>query len=365
MQQSNRAPIDVIGPDFPGFYCPFETKRHPAAEEVQLDTIAWARRVELGGGNPQHSDAYASVGSLGACLWYPDAPRNRVQSGAQISAWTIMMDDLTDSPTPTGRIERSPAEMFARLVRISEVPSCALLPGDNVADALVDIVHQLQTWADPTQMRWFSQAVRQWLLGELWEQDVRRIGLPLTLNDYLIPRNWSMNTMFAATVGAMSVGLSSRELPDHVLDSPVVRAATEAAMTLVVIDNERYSYAKTVIQGDSHIDLFRLVRQERKDMSFTDAVVEVIAIRDRIMQLYIRLREQMWPSAGNGLRQYLKNLEYLVSGNIEFGREAARFRTAGTTTAPRITTTPSDNRPDPLPLPSVRWWWDQLSADPT
>ncbi|MGW0002877.1 terpene synthase family protein [Nocardia grenadensis] len=361
MQQNNQTPVDVTGSDFPGFYCPFETKRHPDAEALQLDTIAWARRVELGG-CPQRSEMYARAGSLGASLWYPDSPRDRVQCAAQLAAWAILVDDLTDSPTPTGRIDRSPADMFARLVRISENPSCALLPGDNVADALVDIVHQLRTWADPTQMRWFSQAVRQWLLGVLWEQDIRRNNLPLTLNEYLIPRNWSMANMFTASVGAMLAGPSSKDLPDHVLDSPAVRAATEAAMVIIVFDNDRYSYAKTLLQGDSHIDLFELVRHEHPGRSFAEAVVETIALRDRIMSLYVRLRAQLRPGAGSALQQYLTNLECLVSGNIEFGKEAARFRTAGTAT-PRITTTPSDDSSDPVPLPSVRWWWDQLDTD--
>lgn len=360
MQQSDRAQIDVVGPDLPGFYCPFESRQHPDAETVQVDTIAWARRVELGD-NPQHSEIYARTGSFGACLWYPDAPPDRVQSAAQLASWAILVDDLTDSPTPTGRIEHSPAGIFAHLVRITEDPSCALLPGHNVADALVDIVHRLQTWADPTQMRWFSQTVGQWLLGILWEQDVRRNNLPLTLNEYLVPRNWSMANMFAARIGAMLATPTSSELPDHVLDSPAVRAATEAATMIIVFDNDRYSYAKTLLQGDSHIDLFELVRQEHLGISFAEAVVETIALRDRIMNLYVRLRAQLWPEAGSALKQYLTNLECLFSGNIEFGK-AARYSTTGTTTL-RVTTTPSDNRLDPVPLPSLRWWWDQLDAD--
>ncbi|WP_063034899.1 terpene synthase family protein [Nocardia grenadensis] len=363
MQQSNQTPIDVTGPDFPGFYCPFETKRHPATDVVQLDMIEWARRVELGGNNPQHSDMYARAGSLLASLFYPDAPRERMQTMAYCSAWAIMVDDLTDTAVPTGRIGRNPTDMLARLVRVAEEPSSALLTGEGIAEALADIVHRMRIWADSTQMRWFSESIRQWLLGILWEQDIQHNDLPLTLNDYLTLRYWSMATGLAAGAAAMLANRSSRDLSDYVLDSPAVRAATEAAMTILVIDNERYSHAKTVAQGDSHIDLFHLVRNEHQEMSFTDAVVQVIALRDRIMHLYNRLRAQMWPGAGSGLRRYLTNLEYIVSGNIEFGREAARFRAAGNTTTPRITTTPSDDSSDPVPLPSVRWWWDQLDTD--
>lgn len=351
--------VDVLAAKYPPFYCPFEPSGiHPCAEALERATIAWADRVRLCGDDAHRSRRYALTGTMMCALYYPDAPEDRVQSMANYSAWSFLLDDVTET-APVGQRTRDLADLVARLVRISEAPRSGLLGDDALGTCLADAVSGIRRWADPPQMRRFVEGFRTWMFGFLWEASTRERGARLTLNDYLVLRYGSVGATNAAAMAAMLANDHGDDLPARELDSPAVLAATEACLMAGALDNERYSQAKAALEQEQQTNIFEVIRNQNPGMSFDDAIVDAIALRDRILSLYLRLREQMWPHASHGLRRYLRYLEHSFNGNITFGEKAARYRTPHTTPIAR-SVTPSDPSTEPLPLSSIAWWWDQL-----
>jgi hypothetical protein len=352
--------VDLFAAKYPPIYLPFEPAViNPCAEAVERATIAWADRVGLCGDDAHRNRKYALTGTMMCALYFPEAPEDRLQSMSNYSAWGFLFDDVTEK-CPIGQRTRDLSHLVARLIRVAQAPSSALLGDDALETCLADAIRELRRCFDPTQMRWFVDSFRTWMVGFLWETSVRERGAPLTLNDYLIQRYGCAGAENAVVMATMVVTDHGDDLPASEVSSPVVCAATEALLMTGALDNERYSYAMATLEQNHQTNLFEMIRSQNPGMSFDDAVVEAIALRDRIMSLYVRLREQIWPRASHWLRRYLRGIEHLVNGNVTFGQKCVRYINPHTT-SPTRSVTPSDPSTEPLPLPSIAWWWDHLA----
>jgi hypothetical protein len=102
-----------------------------------------------------------------------------------------------------------------------------------------------------------------------------------------------------------------------------------------------------------------------------DATQQMIAYRDRLMCLFLRLRDQLIKTASPALRSYLNSLGHGIRSNIDWSLTVPRYNTLyagdGSTHAARITLAsscvdkPTAESLDPLPWPSIAWWWAQLA----
>ncbi len=99
---------------------------------------------------------------------------------------------------------------------------------------------------------------------------------------------------------------------------------------------------------------------EHPDWTHAEVVDEVVGIRDRIMVLYLALRERILALASADLRRYVTGLDLFISGNITLAATASRYLLAGTEHRPALTRTPADDRLEPLPIPTFAWWWGRL-----
>jgi hypothetical protein len=101
-------------------------------------------------------------------------------------------------------------------------------------------------------------------------------------------------------------------------------------------------------------------------------VAEAVALRDRVMGLFLRLREQVAaePGASPGLRRYLDALGHYIVGSIGWMNDAPRYASprnrnplpvAGASWAIRWSEASSDPSTEPPPLRAAAWWWAQLA----
>ncbi|MFE4366666.1 polyprenyl synthetase family protein [Streptomyces sp. NPDC056835] len=100
------------------------------------------------------------------------------------------------------------------------------------------------------------------------------------------------------------------------------------------------------------------------------AVHQAVALRDRLTTLFLRLREQEDPKLSAPGRAYVADLAHAIRSNLDWGSHSPRY----TVVTPRtqlpppnpapipltLTDHPSDPSTEPLPHPSIAWWWQQL-----
>ena len=169
------------------------------------------------------------------------------------------------------------------------------------------------------------------------------------------------------------------EVPGAEMDSPAVRAITEAFWMVAASDNDRVSRYKELLGQDDDYNLIDVVRRNL-GCSFENAAAESIALRDRAMTLFMALRHRLSASASTPLRSYLTALCHGIRSNIDWSLRVPRYtrvadeahRAAWATSGPsgtgtiriefsgRCTADPSHGSLDPRSFPTIAWWWEQL-----
>jgi hypothetical protein len=190
-----------------------------------------------------------------------------------------------------------------------------------------------------------------------WEHGVRHQGEDLTVHEYMAIR---MGSGGASAAAGYLEAIEGIELTGHEWASPQVVAATEAGLFAASLDNDRYSYTRDSDRDAGNFNLIGLLQREKPLNSSRQTVIQAVAIRDRILLLYLRLREQLWPGASQELRCYLGAVDRAISGNIAFGTSNIRYLAPGAEAMISLTEEPSDASAEPLPYPTIAWWWSHL-----
>ncbi|MFI5987591.1 hypothetical protein ACIBEA_42860 [Streptomyces sp. NPDC051555] len=147
--------------------------------------------------------------------------------------------------------------------------------------------------------------------------------------------------------------------------APAVRALTEMAATLSSWDNDFFSHFKEHVENPWPITLIDIFASAH-GCTAQQAVEPALALRDKVMDRYLRLGEQVRAGAGENLRRYLTGLNQMIRGNIDFSMGTERYANpydglpadVPWAVFPRHTSdTPTHDDPAPPPLPSIAWWW--------
>jgi hypothetical protein len=343
----------------PGFYCPITPIPYPHLDSLVASTLRWARGVRLCGDDTKRTEEFAVAGAYGTAYFYPRTPvMRRIETFACFHAWILAVDDSFEDCPDSDRLGQL-ARRLPRFVRIMEAPGMGYRGHDHFERALGDIAASLCQWASPGQMRRFTESFRTWALGCVWEAAAWARGAPPALADYL-PMRYADGGGTATTVAAILAMPDGEELPGAIADSPPVRALSEAAVVTLLLDNDRYSRAKTLRRQGKETDIIDVIQHAGRGCPYAEAVTQAVALRDRIMTFYLQLRDQLRPSAGPELGRYLSALDDLISGNLEWGRKYVRYITPDRVLPPDVDK-PSDPSTEPLDIPAIAWWWDQLT----
>jgi hypothetical protein len=356
-----------IGWQLPPFYCPFNERLiHPKAAELEARAVEW---IDTFGIYPDATErawglATRSADFTARIIPYGDA--EPVLLFIEWNYWANAVDDWQDSGS-TATSSASIADHSARLVRSIEAPGSRMLPPGPLTLALDDLVARTRAVLTPFQLRRFTEGTRDWLFGAGWQTANAERGVMPSLNEFAAMRMSVNGTRFTLTWCDAANGV---HVPADVLYSPQVQALTDAAGFIVSCDNDLFSYNKEDHQDPWEQNLLNVVAQDR-GCTPREALPHAVALRDRVMTLFVRLRERLRRSGDPELRRYVDSLGHYVSGCIEWQNLAPRY------TSPRnrnrlpvegssydITwrATPSDTTAEPPPIPAIAWWWDQLGA---
>jgi Terpene synthase family 2, C-terminal metal binding len=334
------------------FFCPLQSQASPEAQRLQENTLAWARRFDLGEGNAERTDMCAVTGATLATYMTPQARGDLAQALSDYDAWAWAANERVDEAADTGRFI---AEL-GRWERIMRSPGSWPETTAPLEASLADAFGRLRRLMSPVQWQRFSLGQGAWLYHMGWEMSLLQRG-PLTVNDYLAMRIGAAGVYAAASYVDTAEGI---ELSEQEWAHPLVRAAAEAGILVGAFDNDRYSDLRDRNARARKSNIMRAVAHEHPDWTFRQVVDEVVATRDRIMVLYLTLRQQILADASVDLHRYVTGLDQFISGNIKLAATAARYLLAGTHYQPTLTDKPSDDRLEPLPIPTIAWWWEQL-----
>ncbi|MGW1055722.1 terpene synthase family protein [Streptomyces sp. NPDC001118] len=314
-----------IPPQLLTFYCPFEDEVGPERDLLVKNTLDWARQFDLGEGDADRCTQLALTGSVFMAHVYPHARGPLAQALSDYSAWGWLTNDFSDSPRPVGELMPD----LGRWERMMRAPASWPSSTRPAEKALRNVLVRLQRCMTAVQWQRFTAAQCHWMHAVAWTASLRAKGGEQTLDE----KQWSR---------------------------PDVRAAAEALMTTSVLDNDRYSHLRELQLPDPKHNRFAALRREHPEMAPEGAILEGVAIRDRCMNLYLALREQILVDADDDLKRYLIGLERIVSGNIAFAAKAVRYLVPDLTPSLSRTPTPSYSGTTPLPYPTIVWWWDHL-----
>ncbi|MFF7415421.1 terpene synthase family protein [Streptomyces lydicus] len=354
-----------IGWQLPPFYCPInESLSHPKAAELEQRAIAWIDRFGLYPNETERAWGLATHSADFSCRIIPYGAVEPLLLFIEWNYWANAVDDWHDSDS-VGTRTSGIVDHATRLIRSLEAPGSALLDPGPLTTALNDLVTRTRAMLTPLQLRRFTEGTRDWLLGATWQTANAERGTMPTLNDFAAMRMSVNGTRFTLTWCDIANAI---HVPSEVLYSAPVQALTDAAGFIVACDNDLFSYNKEDHQEPWEQNLVNVVAQHH-GCSPKQALPASVAIRDRAMTLFLRLSEQLARDACPELRRYLISLGHYISGCIEWQNVAPRYASPrnrhelpvpGATYGITWRDAPSDASTEPLPIPAIAWWWEQL-----
>ncbi|MFE3825314.1 hypothetical protein [Streptomyces sp. NPDC059092] len=340
------------------FYCPVPPARHRSGDTLNDRTVRWMRGQRLDEDERQLKRlAVCDFGGLAASTM-PYGRLEPLALMAKLHAVLFSLDDgVCDESAVTADLL---AQETSRIMRALEAPESRSADDSPHTAALRRIRLELEPYASARQLRRVTEAMRVYTSGLVWEASWRSDARLPSVDDYVML--W-MRAIGMAPSTAMIEIVGGFSVSDEDLQDPRVRALTEITWTLVSWDNDLYSRNKELERAGDDLNLIDVVCQEQ-GCDPERALVRVVAMRDRVMVLFDRLAAQVEEEADESLRRYVRALGQFVRGHLDWASRCPRYTvSSGPRTPPGgwWKQQPADNSLEPLPVPGIAWWWDQLA----
>ncbi|MFE9801119.1 hypothetical protein ACFYP6_19985 [Streptomyces goshikiensis] len=356
-----------LGPRLPAFYCPLpQGLVHPEAKQVEARAVEWLDAFGLYRDPVERAWGLATHSADFSCRLIPEGDVEALLLFTEWNYWANAIDDWQDSGAAEVRTA-AVVDHGARLVRTLQDPGAALLPDSAVTRALADLVRRTHVLLTPFQLRRFVEGTRDWLLGAAWQAAGAESGVMPTLNDFAALGSLANGTRFSLTWSDVARDI---RLPADVLYSPALEALTDAAGFVVSADNDLFSYDKDDHLVPREVNLINVIAHQ-ENCPPAGAVPAAVALRDRVMVLFLALRAQLAAGAEAPLRRRLEALEHYVAGCITWQSRAPRYASPRNRHhlpleharfAVRYSDLPADPGTGPPDLPALASWWTHLRS---
>jgi hypothetical protein len=353
----------------PPFYCPIEPAIHPEADLIEEQVTAWLDRCGIYASEVERAWLLAINGAELMARVYPNGMAERVALSAEWYLWALgALDDAQLESAPASPTTDRAVELLCRLLRYMEtpVPGPAVGQLGNLLRPLGQIMTALRKYATPVQVQRFVDAHRHWMMGTLWQMSNAAHHVVLDMDSYAIQRHASAGVLMFMSWSEITAG---DEIPGSEMHDPAVRAMIESAILIIGWDNDVLSYRKETIRDHDSTQNVVTVAARQYRCSTEQAFAEAIAIRNRVMVLFLRLAETIKPRASSAMRAYIDDLGHLIRGNFDWSSASPRytcltsqsaFPTPGEPMTITFTGEPPHCGGSPSAIPSIAWWWEQL-----
>jgi Terpene synthase family 2, C-terminal metal binding len=349
----------------PPLYCPIRSVVNPNVAELNTGGLEWISRFGVYDDLDEWARyADSNPGLLPACVM-PNAPMGpALQASANLLFWLWAFDDLVCDENAPGQPADNQVLLLCDLARVVEAPTTALpspgIPGSPLRAALGDLRRQLDRTATPVQVARWASAMQLYLMSNAAIAVHQTHGTVPDLETYVTLRIHSGAVKPALMMLDVADGY---ELAPSLMERPDIWALNEMVCTVVGWDNDLLTYHKEVLRGGADHNLVTVL-EHVAGCSADKAAILAIAMRDRVLRLFLELRDQTAADAGPELLRYLDGLSAWIRGHLDWGLATARYRNPeNPADLPHdFAVTSIDNSHEPLPIVSIAWWWGQLRA---
>jgi hypothetical protein len=315
--------------------CPFPPRLSRYAAEAELEVRRYLRRFGLLC-SPEAADYYdgSRLGYLTAQI-YPDAIRERLMVVTDwFGTWTVFDDQLEkvpDSRDPAG-VELVASAMLGWLPPPES--HSVLLAGITTPfrAAFADAWARMRWGSSPAWQARFLQHARQYLAGCRWEADNRHRGTTPDLETYIDGRRRFGGIRMAMDLSEFASGY---ELSPQVYPDPLIQELLDLLGDVTLWGNDLFSVRVDAEERNVSNLLFVLQRRHRCDLTRA-AELTCAMIDERLRRL--EAVEQGLPDwfvarglgrvQRHGVYRFVEGMHTWISGNINWSRENARYRTA-------------------------------------
>ncbi|ESK87997.1 hypothetical protein Moror_10832 [Moniliophthora roreri MCA 2997] len=234
------------------------------------------------------------------------------------------LDELTD--TETGKDAGQTAEIVCRTLR-----DPCYNDGTSLCRMITDFRVNHLSRAGPETTRRFIEHCRKTFFAFSDEAELRARRVILSINDYLTLRRENGSVRNCFDLAECFMGL---DLPESVYRLPDFRKAYEAAVDLVCLTNDVYSYNAEQARGYPSSNIMTVVMKE-KGLGLQEASDYVGSLCRKLFDIFQASQREIQKLAYNTdgasvnvLRDALRGLEaygHWVRGNAEWSFETERY----------------------------------------
>ncbi len=342
----------------PAFYCPFPSAAHPLAAQADARSVEFMYRYGLCAGDAERARlARAGCGDMvgRAC---PVARADLLQVTSDYNLWAFAFDD---EYCDEGTLRDRPGELadaVARIQRCVDVPEHTVYPGDRYGASLRELRSRFARFASPLEADRFADLMRGYFAAEVRKAGFVARGQRPGLDDYTLFRLYGGGAMVFTEMIAMCNGCPA---PPRLLADRRVRAIIEVAATLTTWGTDVFSFGKETERTGDGFNLIDAVCQET-GCAVDEAFERAMVMWDRMMTLFLRLRDRLMAELPQ-LAGYVAGLGQYIRGVLDWCHTTKRYVYLDGLGGTRAFTpggwraTPRDSCTDPLPIPSISWWW--------
>ncbi|AHH22134.1 terpene synthase family metal binding domain-containing protein [Nocardia nova SH22a] len=338
------------GMKLPPLYCPFTPTTHPEAEQINAQAVAWwERHSEFPADPAARARLLGARGPVWVANSSPDASAERLAVVAPFFIFAFAIDDWLEGLDDADEV----ADACGMLWRQMTVPDRAIFDAPIVSSWL-GIIDGFRRIATPTQYRRWVHYMSAFFHGTAWEARIHRQSCTPDPNTY--------TTLALGSAGVFGFVplpeiIHQQEALEHEMADSAVIAFIESAGLLIKWINDLSSYAKDLLDGSKdQVTNPITVLAKHLHCPPQQAVVELIHLWNRTMQLVVALREQLLPQAGPGLAHVLDDTVNGIANILTWHDNNPRYamiaRAFSVTDQP-----PADLDLTPPPIPSIAWWW--------
>jgi hypothetical protein len=302
-------------PPVPTLHCPFASSIHPAAEDVNTATVAWARAVGLVDARSAPRLEAQAIGGLVARA-YPRGARGPLQLAADWTTFFCLLDDWIERLPSAAAVARALAGISAALA--GEAP----VDGPSLEVAAADLGRRFAAVATRARRARFEARVRELFEAFVVEAEARAAGRPPAPAAYLPIRE--------ITVG-IHVELEIGELVEGIELSPEARARAEraglarSASNLVGWANDLHTYEKELRAGET-MNLVAVLA-EAEGLDLRAAVTRAAPMHDDEACVFARRAADL--GGDEALARYAAMLRAWVRGHLDWAHATGRYRPDG------------------------------------
>ncbi|SCD82878.1 hypothetical protein GA0115245_11905 [Streptomyces sp. di188] len=335
----------------PPLWCPIEPRVSPYLAAVKGESLPWVRASCLGS-TPERLDRSLATESVEWCA--------RLAPNATHHGLRLMSDMFHAIYAVDDEVVDRPGITFPELVSgAHRVSWCADNPeagtGESDLFALVqDVSLRILEHSGADLHRRWSSGFSTWLRAAGSLHGTRATGATTSLDDFMIMGPADRAADFILASIEIAEGTS---LPEAERSRIGLRVAVQAAGVIMTIDHDLFGYQRESSDGTDSTNVVAAVLNEGA-ASIQDAILVSVGLRDRVMELYLKVKEKELVSASPEVRTLFGQLDCMIRGTLDWAAVVRRNRTGTGRSGGAIADRPTgDSSSLPAELPSISWWW--------